>query len=211
MMWGPFDNQLNMALLENLKYTDLSGNFGCAVSASLDEQGVQTIYSGYLSLVSRDAFITVGKTQQVRRPVEGGTYTDREGTIWQIVSVIDRKLGYYWEITGRNFNVPGGLTSGTAALYHRDNTRTSTAGLSDPTWNQYASGPCLFMPDQQAANYGDEDAVTTMIAARVAMQGYQEMRAGDRFTLSALNWTVEGIEPFDPSFGAMAFRVMRRI
>lgn len=211
MPFGPFDNQLNMDLLESLKYTDLNGNFGCAVSATLDEQGIQTIFPGFLTLVSRDALITVGKTQQVGRPVEGGSYTDRSGTAWQIVSVIDRKLGYFWEVTGRTFNVPGGLISGTATLAHRDNTRTSTAGLSDPTWNQYASGPCLFMPDQQNANLGDEDATTTIIAGRVAMQGFREMRTGDRFTLTAVDWTVESFDPYDPSLGVQVFRVVRRI
>ncbi len=209
-MAAPYTSQLYQSLRKTLMYTAPGGSTASIEEMTVQEGTPQSVYPGFPTLWFRDDRLTAGLAQQPVRPQEGGTYGD--GTVtWRILGVTKRELLSFYEILGRAYNVPDGLISGTATLAHRDNTRTTAAGLSDPTWNQYASGPCLFMPDQQAANLGDEDAVTTNIAGRVVMAGFVEMRAGDRFTLSAVDWTVESFDPFDPSFGAQAFRVVRRI
>lgn len=210
----PYDDQLVIDLEESVTYTP-PGGFGIPVaSATVDEESANTIFAGFLGLVSRDALITIGKTQLPTRPVENGTITDGDGNVWQIVSAINRKLGNFWEINGRDFSVPGGLTQ-SGNLGRRDNTATTTNGLSNPVWSNYESGTaCLVMPAEQGRELTGEDGVVTTVAERVVMQGYREMRAADRFTLttdSTTLWEVESIEPYDPSFGCQVFRATRRI
>lgn len=212
-MAAPFDDQLIVDVEETVTYTNLAGSSNSVAGVTVDESAVSTVFSGHLSLVSRDADITIGRTQQATRPQEGGSITAADGTVYTIVSVLKRSLGYFWEIVGRSFNVPGGLTD-EGTLSRRDNTATTDAKLSDPTWSNYVTAAaCLMMTEEQAVDFNTDTRVDTLYAARVVMAGYREIRAGDRFVDTAeptVYWTVDSAEPYDESFGAQVFRVTRR-
>ncbi len=210
-MAAPFDDQAVIDLPEALTYTNLAGSGTSWAVTTLDDQGESTVFSGTLSLISRDVLVTVSRTTTTR-PAPGATLTDTEGTVYTIVSSLYRKLGYFWEILARSFNVPGGLTD-TGSLARRNSSASSTEGLNDPTWADYATnGACRVILDEQAVDTSSETAVDTLLAGRAVFAGRIEMRAGDRFTDSnSAAWNVDSVEPYDPSFAATVFKISRRI
>lgn len=212
-MAAPFDDQLILDLRQTVTYTPSVGSPVSVSGVTVQEQGVQTIQTGLLSLVARDARITFGMTQFTGRPAEGARCTTTDGLVWQFVSVIKRELGNFWEIIGRTFSVPGGLPdSGT--LYNRNSTPVTSKGLNDPTWTALESNiAChLELDGQQADN--TIEPVESLITGRVLAEGYREFRPGRRFALSTAPtqyWDVDGAEPYEPTLGVQILRVSRRI
>lgn len=208
----PFDDQLILDVVEAGTVTYLNGSTASVAAVTVDEQGVQTLMAGLLSVVARDALITMGFTQCPVRPQEGGSYTAADGMVWKFVSVIKRPLGSFWEIIGRNFAVPGGLTE-TGHLYRRNSTGMTAAGLNNPTWSAIESSVyCRVVYDAQGMEAG-YTPMDTMIAARVILQGFREIRAGDRFVLASApstNWNVDGAEPYDIALGAQILNISQR-
>lgn len=210
---GPFDDQGVIDLIESGTYTATSGSSSDWSEVGLQETGASTVVAGLLSLVAREARITKSITATPTRPREGGTYTADDGLVWQIVSVVKRGLANFWEITGRTFNVPGGLTV-TGQLSRRTNTADAVTKLSDPAWPVYATVNCAVIPGSQDIEFtGDEGTVTT-VRAQVIAEGRRDIRAGDNFALTAdpdTLWTVTSVEPYDLSLGAQVFQTQRRI
>lgn len=212
-MAAPFDDQDVIDLPETLTYTNLAGTVASWTDATLDDQGVQTVISGTLELTARDVLVTASITGKTTRPQEGGTLTDSGGTVYQIVSVLRRKLGYYWEIVARTFAVPGGLNQ-TGYLQRRNSSAATSQGLNNPGWSNLESlVPCKFVRDAQAVGYG-ETPVESEIGGRVIVQGFREIRAGDVFVLTAeptVVWDIDGAEPYDASLGAQVLILRRSV
>lgn len=213
-MAGPFDDQLILDVTETGTYTTPAGSSSSVAAVSVQESGAQTVFVGNLSLVSRDARIAMGFTQQATRPQECGTYTAADGLIWQIVSVTKHSLGSFWELIGRTFSVPGGLTE-SGYLQRRNSELTTTKGLSNPTWANLESGvPCLMLKGLHEVETAGESPVGTAIRSQVAVQGYREIRAGDRWyvaTASTTFWDVESADPYDASLGVQVLNLRRSV
>lgn len=208
---APFDDQAVIDLPESLTYANLAASSSTWSSCTLDDIGVQTVFAGTLSLVSRDVQVTVSRTAVATRPVEGGTITDGDGVIYTIVSVLKRRLGHFWEIMARTFSVPGGLFE-TGSLARRTNAADAN-GLMAGTWNDYLTDqPSRLIPDEQAVDTSGETAVDTMIRAGVVMAGFREIRAGDAYTHDDdTEWTVDSVDRYEIALGAQMFRVSRRV
>lgn len=212
-MAAPFDDQLIFDLPQTGTYTPLSGASVSVAGVTVQESGVQAIQTGLFSLVARDARITFGMTQFTGRPAEGARYTAADGLVWQFVSVVKRELANFWDITGRTFAVPGGLTE-TGTFYRRNSGGTSAAGLNRPTWASLESVACRVMYDDQAAGLTGDLGAETNLRAHVLAEGYREIRAGDRFTLASspsTNWDVDAADPYDPTLGVQIIRISRRV
>lgn len=211
-MAAPFDDQLILDLPQTGTYTSPAGSSVSVAGVTVQETGVTPIQVGLFSLVSRDARIAIGMSQFTGRPAEGGRYAATDGIIWQFVSVVKRELANFWDITGRTFNVPDGLTE-TAMLYRRNSTPTTTAGLNNPTWAALESNVAAkLMIDAQAVDFG-EPKVETQIDGHLLINGFREMRAGDRVALASapsVYWDVEGSEPYDPTLGVQILRLSKR-
>lgn len=207
----PFDDQMILDCVESGTVTYLNGSTAAVVAVTVDEQSVQPVQAGLLSLYAKDALITIGLTQCPTRPQEGGTYTAADGVVWQLVSVLKRTLGNFWEITGRTFAVPGGLTS-RGTLSRRLNVATTT-GLYRTTLTPYVSAAaCRFIADGQTPTLDAERAVKTMLSGVVVMEGFRDMRAGDVWrddSAPTVLWDVNSVDPRDISLGAQVFRVTR--
>lgn len=213
-MAAPFDDQLILDLPQTGTYTPLSGSTQSVAGVTVQEIGVQPVQAGLFSLVARDARITFGMTQFSGRPAEGGRYAAADGITWQFVSVVKRELANFWDITGRSFSVPGGL-SDVGTLQRRNSTATTTKGLNNPTWTALESSiACKLMNDAQAVDFtSPAPGVDTMISGHVLCAGYREIRAGDRFKIAAaplVLWDVDGAEPYDPTLGVQILRLTQR-
>lgn len=211
---GPFDDQLVLDLPQTGTYTALNGSSVSVSGVTVQETGVTPLQAGLFSLVARDARITFGMTQFSGRPQEGARYTAADGIVWQFVSVVKRELANFWEIVGRTFSVPGGLTE-TATLQRRNSTPTTTKGLSNPTWaNLESSIACRLMYDGQAPDFSEMPvAVSQTVNAHALCAGYRETRPGDRLILASLpavKWDIDGAEPYDPTLGAQILRLSQR-
>lgn len=210
---GPFDDQLLLDVTETGNYADVALALTEVAAVSVQETGVQTVFAGQLSLVARDARIAIGFTQLPIRPQEGGQYIAADGLVWQIVSVVKHSLASYWEITGRNFTVPGGLTE-RGYLQRRNSGTTTTKGLNNPTWASLeTSVPCLMIRGPGEIESG-ETPIDTIIRTQTVMQGYREIRAGDRFFIVSAPttyWDVDGAEPYDPSIGVQVLNLRRSV
>lgn len=213
-MAAPFDDQGVIDLPETMTYASLAGSTASWTDATLDDQGVQTVISGTLELTARDVLVTKSITGQTTRPQEGGTLTDSSGTVYRIVSVLRRKLGYFWEIAARTFAVPGGLNQ-TGTLQRRDSSTTTTKGLSNPTWaNLELAVACKLIRGGQSVLMTGESPVEMDGLAQVVLEGYREIRTGDRFVLSTESsspYDVDGAEPYDASFGAQVLNLRRSV